>query len=70
MIDKLLNNGEAARELRIAEPTLNRWRIEGCGPAFVKVGRRVFYRPQDIADFVNRNVRTSTSDAGRMRGAA
>jgi Helix-turn-helix domain len=28
--------------------TLRRWRQEGIGPAYVKVGRRVMYRPSDV----------------------
>jgi hypothetical protein len=28
--------------------TLRRWRQEGRGPAYIKVGRKVMYRPSDI----------------------
>ena len=43
--------------------TLERWRLEGCGPRFVRVGRRVMYEPSALADFVRRRSRTSTREA-------
>lgn len=37
-------------------------RYEGKGPAFIKVGRRVFYRPEDVAAWEESQVRTRTDD--------
>ena len=45
---ELLTSDEAARELRLAKQTLARWRCEGVGPAFVKMGGRVRYRRLDL----------------------
>lgn len=36
----------------IARQTLARWRHEGYGPPYVKLGRRVFYRSGDIKNWV------------------
>jgi len=45
----------------VSERTLERWRVEGAGPAFVKAGRRVLYRPQDLDDWLLASRRQSTS---------
>ena len=37
-------------------------RYGGKGPAFIKVGRRVFYRPEDVAAWEESQVRTRTDD--------
>ncbi|WP_416900270.1 MAG: helix-turn-helix transcriptional regulator [Minwuia sp.] len=41
------------QHLGIALQTLARWRHEGYGPAYVKLGRRVFYRSGDIRRWIN-----------------
>lgn len=52
---------EVAALLRCSVSSLNKWRLNGGGPAFVRVGTRVRYRPADIATFVAERTRTSTS---------
>lgn len=37
-------------------------RYEGTGPAFFKIGRRVFYRPEDVEAWEASQVRTRTDD--------
>jgi len=44
----------------VSERTLERWRWQGCGPRYVKVGNRVLYRLEDIEDYENANTHTST----------
>ena len=46
--DELLPDDETARILHQKRQTLTAWRHEQRGPAWVKVGRRVFYRRADI----------------------
>lgn len=41
--------------------TLAQWRYKGYGPKFVKLGRKIFYRQQDIDAFIDANVHQSTS---------
>jgi predicted DNA-binding transcriptional regulator AlpA len=44
--------------------TLRRWRQEGTGPAYVKVGRRVMYRPSDIQTWIEEHtVRRDQKDS-------
>ena len=57
----LLNQRQAAEYLCLSERTLERWRVSGDGPAFVKLGRRVAYRECDLIEWVAGRIRTSTS---------
>jgi hypothetical protein len=38
---------------RVSLRTLRRWRQEGSGPAYVKVGRKVMYRPSDVQTWLD-----------------
>ena len=59
----LLSQRQAADLLCLSERTLERWRVTGCGPAYVKLGgRRVAYREVDLVEFINLRRRTSTSE--------
>ena len=44
--------------------TLARWRMEGTGPTFRKVGGKVFYMKRDLEKYLTEARRTSTSDPG------
>ena len=63
-----VNEKEAARVLYISPRTLQRWRLTGEGPRYVKLGRLVRYGLTDLADFAERRFRTSTSDDGTTEG--
>src|SRR5690348_15851782 len=43
---KLMMVTKVAASLHLSPSTLNKWRLTGQGPYFVKVGRRVFYTKQ------------------------
>ena len=63
-------NTEAARQiLGLKRGTLEKWRLRGCGPRFIKVGRAVRYRPEDIDAWLSSRTRRSTSDLGPEGGA-
>ncbi len=51
----LLNEKQVAQLLCCTTSALRRWRREGRGPRFVKIGRLVRYRQEDVEDFVNQN---------------
>lgn len=55
---------QAARKLGVSPRTLEKWRITGDGPPFIKVGRRVVYRQCDLDEWLQAHRRLSTSDAG------
>ena len=61
-MDVLLDQKQTAHFLGLSVRTLERHRLAGTGPLYVRVGRLVRYRQQDLADFVERNVRRSTSE--------
>ena len=62
--DSLLTPPEASRWLRVAVQTLARWRCEGQGPPFVRLGgNRVFYRRDDLEGYVASRRFRSTAEA-------
>ena len=52
MAGALLTPAEVAERLRVSTRTLEFWRHQGRGPAFVRVGKRVRYRPDDVEAFI------------------
>jgi hypothetical protein len=50
--DELLPPDTVAAELHLRRETLTSWRANGRGPNFVKVGRAVFYRRADLAEWL------------------
>jgi predicted DNA-binding transcriptional regulator AlpA len=60
---QMLRTPEAAQYLGISASTMNKLRVYGDGPAFVKLGRTVVYDPVDLNDWLRINRRTSTSVA-------
>jgi hypothetical protein len=63
MSERLMLPVEVARRWRMHEKTLAQWRWKGKGPAYVKLGRRVFYRREEIERF-----EAAWLDADRTRG--
>lgn len=56
MTPRLLNEDEAAERLNIEPSTLSKWRCTRRYPLpYVKVGRRVFYREDDLAAYIEAN---------------
>ena len=53
---------EAAVRLGLSASTLNKWRTQGRGPRFVKLGRAVCYRAGDLDAWLQDQVRGSTSE--------
>lgn len=46
-----LTQQDVSRRWRISPRTLERWRWQGEGPRFLKIGGRVVYRLQDVEAF-------------------
>lgn len=54
---------EAAAFLRTTTQTLANMRYRGTGPRFVKSGRRILYRWEDLDAYVQENLHSSTGAA-------
>lgn len=52
----LYSDKETATMLGVVEKTLPMWRHLGRGPTYLKIGRRVFYRPTDIKEWLDKQV--------------
>jgi predicted DNA-binding transcriptional regulator AlpA len=64
-MNECMRTDAAAHYLGIANSTLNKTRLTGDGPPFVKVGpRAVAYRRADLDAWLETRVRRSTSDRG------
>lgn len=60
----LMTVNQAADYLGLAVSTLNKWRCHGGGPVFIKMGRAVRYRTEDLDAFISGSSLSSTSDFG------
>ena len=67
---QLLTTKQAAEALNLSPRSLEKWRLDGCGPPFVKLGGSVRYRSVDLGAWVQERVRRSTSDPGPGQEAA
>lgn len=52
---------QAAHYLGLSVNTLNKWRVQGRGPNFVKLGRAVCYKQSELDAWLDRQVHSSTS---------
>ena len=60
-----LNQTDAGRLLGLSARTLERFRIDGRGPKYLKLGRRVAYARDDLMAWAESRRRSSTSDDER-----
>lgn len=62
---EIFDTQAAAKHCGLSKPTLERYRLTGDGPAFLKIGRKsVRYRLEDLNDWLASRLRKSTSDQG------
>ena len=54
---------ETAAFLRVGRSTLAKMRLAGSGPTYLKVGRMVTYRREDVVAWIEGRRRQSTSHA-------
>jgi excisionase family DNA binding protein len=62
MTKRLLTVGEAATYLSLSASSLNRWRVSGGGPRYVKLGGKVLYDVRDLDQWIEAHKRRSTSE--------
>jgi hypothetical protein len=48
---RTLTDVEVATRLGVSRFTVRSWRLKGLGPRFLKMGRAVRYRPEDVDDY-------------------
>jgi len=60
---RLLNEHQVADSCAISVLTLRKWRGEGRGPRYVKIGTLVRYRPEDVDAWIQSH---DTQRAGRV----
>lgn len=60
----ILDTVAAAAHLHLSRQYLEKMRLVGGGPVFLKLGRAVRYRRIDLDAWLDAQVRTSTSDCG------
>jgi hypothetical protein len=68
--EPLITEAEAAAILRVSLTSLRRWRRQGSGPVYRRLGRSVRYRPNDLSDFVASAGRRETGWRQRQLGPA
>jgi predicted DNA-binding transcriptional regulator AlpA len=56
---------EVAELTRLSPRTLEKKRVMGNGPKYYRAGGRVLYRREDVINWIENNVRRSTSDPGQ-----
>ena len=56
----MLRTENAAKKLGLKKSTLEAWRCRGGGPQFVKMGKAVLYRQEDLDAFVQAHLRKNT----------
>lgn len=59
---EMMNVEEAARYVRLATSTLNRFRSAGSGPRYAKLGGAVRYRKADLDAWLSSRIITSTNE--------
>ncbi|HEX8382886.1 MAG TPA: helix-turn-helix domain-containing protein [Sphingomonas sp.] len=59
---RVLTTGEAAEQVGLAASTLENMRVIGGGPVYLKLGRMLRYRSEDLDRWLGARERRSTSD--------
>ena len=63
----LLSVTQAADFLGLSRATLDKWRIQGGGPVFARIGGRIFYRRVTLEEFIASRTYPHTSAYDRKR---
>jgi hypothetical protein len=68
--DEFLTTREAAVLTRYASHTLNKLRVQGGGPPFIRLGHKIVYSKTDLLAFMYGNRCASTSTASAVAKVA
>jgi hypothetical protein len=61
MADGFLSTNDLAKRWNLRSGTLSRWRQYGTGPAFLKFGKTVRYRIEDVIEYEQHSLQTPPS---------
>jgi hypothetical protein len=64
---KLFNTKAAADYIGHSAGTLYNWRMTGEGPAFIKPRKKVFYRKEDLDEWLERYGTYRTTSQARLK---
>jgi len=67
-MNPLLSQRDAARLLSLSTRTLERMRVSGLGPRFIKLGNSVRYRETDLEQWIASRSVASTSEKEMQNG--
>lgn len=59
VVCEYLNESEVAILLGVARATVEKWRIQGRGPSYVKIGRSVRYSRAELERYLDANTVTT-----------
>ena len=62
---ELLNEQAVAKQLNCEVKTLQAWRCRGVGVPFVRVGRLIRYKPDDVQSYIESRRVASTSEPAK-----
>ena len=65
----MMDTAAAAELLGVSVALMNKFRIQGGGPRYIKMGRSVRYSQAALAAWLTQNERASTSDTGELAAA-
>jgi hypothetical protein len=69
--DEFLTEEAAARFLKLSIRSLQKYRVSGLGPAYIRIGkRRLGYCRNDLLAFIAQRRFTSTSEEGARKAAS
>lgn len=62
---RTLTDVEVAARLGVSRFTVRSWRVKGIGPRFLKMGRAVRYRAQDVDEYERQALVDTQDHSGR-----
>ena len=65
LLDSLITPDTLAERLGVTRRVIDEWRINGKGPAFIRVGRTPRYRPESVDAWLLANEHVSTTEETR-----
>lgn len=64
---RLLNERQVAASCAISVLTLRKWRSQGRGPRYIKIGTLVRYRPAEVDAWIRRHEALDAAEVGVAR---